>query len=203
MRKKSLHSHLFISVKMSSTDSNEQLINTLNNTVIYLHRYLVPLFYILGNIGNLISVLIFSKKSWRKNVCVFYLKVYIFCTSIYINSTMFATIFISGFNIQLQNSNEFLCKIYFYVAFLFSYLPPTILILASIDRLLISSQNVDTRLYSSKRLAYFLISVSAGVWIIFDFHILIKVHIQEFYPSVFVCYYDLSTTYLDFISYST
>ena len=187
---------------MNSADSNEQLINILSNTVIYLYKYLVPLFYILGNIGNLISALIFSKKSWRKNVCVFYFKIYILCTSIYINSTMLGSIFISGFNIQLQNSREFLCKIYFYFAFLFSSLPPTILILASIDRLLISSQNIDTRLYSSKRLAYFSISASATVWTVYNLHILIKVHIQEIFPLVFLCYYDLFGGYLDFINYS-
>ena len=79
----------------------------------------------------------------------------------------------------------FYVNYFIYVSFLFSTLLPTILILASIDRLLISSQNVDTRLYSSKRLAYFSISISTFFWIVFNFHILIKVNIQELYPSVF------------------
>jgi hypothetical protein len=79
---------------------------------------------------------------------------------------------------------------------------PSVLILASIDRLLISSQNVDTRLYSSKRLAYFSISLSTFFWTIFYFHFLIKVNIQEYYPSVFICYYDLSKVYIEFVSYS-
>jgi len=91
---------------------------------------------------------------------------------------------------------------FFYVSFLFTTLACTILLLASIDRLLISSQNVDTRLYSSKRLAYFSISLSTFFWTIFNFHFLIKVNIQEYYPSVFICYYDLSKVYLEFISYS-
>jgi hypothetical protein len=112
-----------------------------------------------------------------------------------------ATIFIFGFNIQLQNSNVVLCKFYFYAAFLFAVLFPTILILASIDRLLISSQNVDTRLYSSKRLAYFSIGISTIFWSIFFIHVLIKVSIQEMYPSYFLCYYDLSGQYFQFVSY--
>ncbi|CAF1238454.1 unnamed protein product [Adineta steineri] len=73
---------------------------------------------------------------------------------------MLASIFIYGYNINIQNTNVVLCKIYLYFAFLFSSVTPTILILASIDRLLISSQNVDTHLYSSKRLAYFSISIN-------------------------------------------
>jgi hypothetical protein len=92
--------------------------------------------------------------------------------------------------------------LYFYVSFVFATLSPTILILASIDRLLISSQNVDTRLYSSKRLAYFSISISIVFWIIFNTHTLIKVNIQEKDPFHFVCYYDFSK-YHDFVTYSS
>ncbi|CAF1089976.1 unnamed protein product [Adineta steineri] len=115
---------------------------------------------------------------------------------------MLASIFIYGYNITLQNSSVVLCKVYLYVAFLFASVTPSILILASIDRLLISSQNVDTRLYSSKRLAYFSISISTAFWIAFHLHLLIKANIVEIYPSIFVCYYDLSTTYVNYIFYS-
>jgi hypothetical protein len=91
---------------------------------------------------------------------------------------------------------------YYYSSFLFGALTPTVLILASIDRLLISSQNVDTRLYSSKRLAYFSISISTFFWIIYNIHALIKVNLQELYPSYFTCYYQLSPSYLNFVAYS-
>jgi hypothetical protein len=52
-------------------------------------------------------------------------------------------------------------------------------------------------------LAYFTISTSAVIWSIFCFHILIKVSTQQIYPTIFICYYDLSPFYLDFIEYST
>ena len=116
---------------------------------------------------------------------------------------MLAAIFNSNFNVNLQTLNVFICKIFFYTPFLFSTILPTVLILASIDRLLISSQNVDTRLYSSKRLAYFSISISTLFWFIFCFHALVKVNIQEISPSSFMCYYDFSEFYLHFVSYSS
>ncbi len=53
--------------------SNTDLVNDLNNIIIYIYRYIVLLCYIVGNIGNLMRVLIFSKKNLEKNVCVFYL----------------------------------------------------------------------------------------------------------------------------------
>jgi hypothetical protein len=158
--------------------------------------------YILGNIGNLLSILIFLKKSWRKYVCVLYFLVCLVLNQIYLNSYILGFIFISGFNINVQYSNVILCKLFYYIPFLIVILFPNILILASIDRLLISSQNVDTRLYSSKRLAYFSISISTSFWMIFNFHLLIKVNLQEISPSVFVCFYDSSKIYFDFIYYS-
>jgi hypothetical protein len=185
---------------MNSSDN--EFINGLNNATVYIYKYIVPIFYVIANIGNLISALIFSKKSWKKNVCVFYFNIYLLFSSCYINSSILTSIFTYGYNINLQNSNVVLCKIFYYVAFFFGTVPPSVLILASIDRLLISSQKVDTRLYSSKRLAYFSISLNTFFWIVFNFHILIKVNIQELYPSVFICYYDLSKMYLEFVNYS-
>ncbi len=104
----------------------------------------------------------------------------------------------SGFNINLHDTNVVLCKLYIYVEFLFSTLSPTVLILASIDRLLISSQNVDTRLYSSKRLAYFSVSISTFFWFTFYSHELTEIDIQETYPSNFVCYSNTTQSYLHF-----
>ena len=69
------------------------------------------------------------------------------------------------------------------VLHIYKYGNSTILILASIDRLLISSENVDTRSYSSKRLAFLLISISTVFWMIFNVHILIMVDIQQFNVS--------------------
>ncbi len=175
----------------------------LTNIPIYLNQYLGPVLYFTGNIGNLLSLLIFFKKSWKKNVCVFYFVICLFSNTIFINSSLLGSIFTYGFNINAQNSNVVFCKLFYYIAYLTSLYYPSVLILASFDRLLISSQNVDTRLYSSKRLAYFSISISTFICIIFSLHILIKVNIQEMYPSYFICYYDLSTSYLNFFVYSS
>ena len=185
------------------SSSSNALIETLTTVIVYLHQYVATIFYIIGNIGNLLSLVIFFKRSWRKNVCVFYFTICLFTSTIFVNSTLLGTTLINGFNINIQNSNTVLCKLFYYVSYLSSIYLPIILILASIDRLLISSQNVDTRLYSSKRLAYFALSTSAFVWIIFCLHVLIKVDLQQFGPFYYICYYDLSKFYLDFILYSS
>ena len=189
------------------SSDNTYTIALLGNINFYVYRYIIPIIYIVGNVGNLLTIFVFAKKTWRKNVCVFYFTVCLVSNTFYINTTLLASFFISGLHTNLHtnlhNTNIVICKLYFYVSFLFGSILPTTLILASIDRLLISSQNVDTRLYSSKRLAHFSISLNTVLWMICFLHILIKVNIQELYPSYFVCYYDLSGVYIQFVSYSS
>jgi hypothetical protein len=169
------------------SSSEMQTINVLNSVFKIVQRYILPVVLVLANAGNLFSALIFARKSWRKNVCVFYFNICLVFNTCYINSSMLGSMFIYGFGINLLNANAILCKLYTYTSFLFSTLTPTVLILASIDRLLISSQNVDTRLYSSKRLAYFSVSVSTAVWTV----------------CFFICYYSNAIGYQEFVSYSS
>ena len=174
-----------------------------NNIIIYIHRYYLPSCYVVSNVGNLLSIFIFLKRSWRKNVCVFYLLVCLVINLGYTQSSILPMILNNNLKINLQNSNRLICKIFYYVSYVFSRYLPTILIFASIDRLLISSQNVDTRLYSSRRLAYFSVGINSLFWLIYYVHILVKVNIIEMYPNVFACYYDLSENYIYFLKFST
>ena len=186
---------------MSSAES--YIAQLLTNLPIYLDQYITPILYIIGNLGNFLTIFILLKKSWRKNVCVLYFLVCLVSNTIFMSTTLLGSIFTSGFQINLSNSNISICKLFYYISYVTSVYYPIILILASIDRLLISSQNVDTRLYSSRRLAYFMISINTALVPLFSLHLLIKVHIQELYPSVFICYYDLSSSYINFFIYSS
>ena len=186
---------------MASSDS--YYVRLLPAISLYLNQYGTILAYVVGNLGNLSSIFIFCQKSWRKNVCSFYFVVCLLCCTFFINTSILATIITTNSESSVYNSSNAFCKIFFYIAYLFSVYYPTTLILASIDRLLMSSRNVDVRLYSSKRLAYFSLTGGMLFWSLFLLHILIKAGIQEVYPTVFVCYYEMSNFYLDFFSYSS
>lgn len=187
---------------LSSSSSDDYYVTLLNNLVLHIYRWGNSIIYILGTLGNLLSIGIFLRKKWRKNVCVFYFLVSLLLSLIYLNSTILSTSLITGWNINVLSSSRHICKVMFYVTLVTSTLIPTILIFASIDRLLISSQNVHTRLYSSKRLACLLIGASTAFWMIFNVHILVKVNIQQFNVSDVICYYDLAPFYLSFVNYS-
>ena len=45
--------------------------------------------------------------------------------------------------------------------------------------------------------------MSTCFWLIFFIHVLIKIDIYEIYPSTFICYYDTSGIYFQFISISS
>mgnify|MGYP001034394059 FL=1 len=185
-------------------DSSDQLygVAIMNYFITYLYKYVCPVFYLLGIIGNLISMIIFFIKSWRKNVCVFYLTCYLFFNICYL--TFHSCVRLLNFILPYSppESNNILCKLFLYAYYLLATLPGNVLIFASIDRLLISSQNVDTRLYSSKRLAYFSISISSIIWMIYYSHLLAKSHIQQVVSNDYVCTFDQSEPYLSFVYYS-
>ena len=182
--------------------SNLYYIDMMSSAITYTHRYGGPILYLISNVGNLLSLLVFLQKSWRKNVCAFYFLVCVIINLLYTNTTMVGSIFVLGVGTDVHNSNVVVCKLFYYLSYVFASLSPSILICASIDRLLISSQNVDTRLYSSRRLAYFSLSISTLVWMIFYVHTLFKIDIYPGPSSTLVCYYDTSGMYFEFASYS-
>jgi hypothetical protein len=55
---------------MNSFDDDYQ-INNLENAITYMYKYVLVILYIVSNIGNLLSVLIFMRKSWEKKMSVY------------------------------------------------------------------------------------------------------------------------------------
>ncbi|CAF0855790.1 unnamed protein product [Adineta ricciae] len=167
--------------------------------ICYLYQFIgIPL-YISGNIGILLSLWIFLQRAWRKNVCVFYFLILLVTEFINIDNILLCNILVYGFDNQILNDSVFLCKLSKYVFFVFDIMSPSILVLASIDRLLISSANVDIRLYSSSRLAYFSLSISLVIWCIYYIHVPVKFNIYQMNSVIFLCIFELTGYYSDFL----
>jgi hypothetical protein len=86
------------------------------------------------------------------------------------------------------------------MAILVDVLSPSYLILGSIDRMLVTSPNTQTRGRSTRRLAYISIISVTLFWALFHSHILILANITQVAPNSFSCYYQ-SGAELIFISY--
>ena len=118
-----------------------------------------PILIILGIISGILSILVFTRKTLRKNPCTIYLLAFSCANIIYICASFLSPTLTLGYNIRHTAYNLELCRVQLYLAFLFNILCPFYLILASIDRVLFTSSNATTRRYSTRRLAYTLIII--------------------------------------------
>ena len=164
-----------------------------------IYQYVTPIVQIISSLANLTSIIIFLTKSWRKNVCVFYLTCYTSLSLCFIGTSLFNDIFQYILAKRFYQLNDSTCKLFRYSYYLFATLAPNVLIFASIDRFLLSSHKADTRLYSSKRLAYFSLGISSALWALYYLHIIIKSRLS---PLGDGCIFDPSEPYISFVYYS-
>jgi hypothetical protein len=147
--------------------------------------------------------MIFTKKNLRKNPCSIYLIAYNLANLLYIYAQLFASTLNAGYGINPKRYNLSLCRIGTYTSVLSNCLSPFYLILASIDRILITSPNALTRQKSSRRLAYICLGVGTLFWTLFHGYILIVATITTVAPNVFLCYFEHGNSLAFFSYYQT
>ncbi|UJR32655.1 hypothetical protein I4U23_020115 [Adineta vaga] len=154
----------------------------------------------LGTISSIISLMVFTKKNLRKNPCAFYYIAVNIGNLFIIYTSFLSTTMQQGFNIDPSIYNLSFCRLRFYTILLFDVLSPTYLIFASIDRVLLTSQNALTRQRSTPRLASICILSITLFWSIGHTHLLLYTKIMQPLPNYFVCYFQYGI-YLTIISY--
>ena len=129
-----------------------------------LTRYGFPLLLALGNVGNVLFVLIFCKKSHRNNPCSLYLIVSAIASTIGLNwglGTNLNAIYqtLDPFTVSLV-----LCRTRGYILQLTFVVHRTMILLACIDRYVLSSPRAKIRAYSKPKLAMKLIAGTTLFW---------------------------------------
>ncbi|CAF1386367.1 unnamed protein product [Adineta steineri] len=166
----------------------------------YLYQYGGPLLMVVGSVGCILSLLIFSTKSLRKNPCSIYFIAYNIANLCQICTTFLQAILAYGYNIDISVSSISSCRFICYIGYVFDILSPFYLILASIDRMLVTSRNARTRKFSNNHLAYGSVISGTICWILFHIHIFIFFKIIEVIPNYYICYTN-SNVYLAFANY--
>ena len=115
------------------------------------------------------------------------------------SSILFVTLSL-GYNIDLSSHNIVVCRLVYYSSLLFDCLSSFYLILASIDRVLVTSPSALTRQRSTRRLAFICLLSGTLFWMVFHSHTFIFIDIQEVAPGYFVCYFQ-SGLYADLVGY--
>ena len=155
---------------------------------------------IIGNVGSAFSVWVLSERHSRRSPCALYLFAYLISNLILINHTVLMSTLNLGFNINPAAYSQFYCRLKFYLAFVFGTVPTYFLLLASFDRVLVSSVNVNLRLWSTRRVAYVAIVIVGLFWLLFHLHAFVHVDIFQFKGSPPFCSITPGS-YTSFISY--
>jgi hypothetical protein len=125
---------------------------------------------ILGNIGNVFIVILFSRT--RQNACSIYIISSAVANSVYLTYYGFVQIF--PFYYLDESIRAFaLCKLRLYLANVFGQTGKTMIILACIDRFMITHRSATFRAFSTPKRAKWLIFFSIIFWSVFCVHILV------------------------------
>jgi len=172
----------------------------LYNAQTYLFQIGGPILLGLGTIGSVLNLLVFTRNTLRKNPCAICFVAGNIIDLLYLFMGFVPTFLLIGYNINLGPRNLVYCRSLYYMGLILSSLGPSYIILASIDRTLLTSRNAGTRKRSTRRLAITCIIILALFWMIFHIHALIYMQILQYSVDYFICSFQPGA-YTSFITY--
>ena len=188
------------SITMSLQSSTTDFVASLQLVQKKLYQIAGPILIGIGTISCILSLIVFTKKNLRKNPCsIYFIASHVSNLLLIYISTLLATLS-AGYDITPTSYSLSFCRFTFYMQILLDALCPSYLILASIDRVLVTSSNTRTRRYSTHSLAYISITGVALFWGLFHSPVFVLVNILELAPNYFLCYFQ-SAVYIQFIAY--
>ncbi|CAF4593347.1 unnamed protein product [Rotaria sp. Silwood1] len=155
--------------------SDQSTIEYLNFIKYELNRYIPITFLILGSIGHILNILVFTRPIIRTNSC----SIYFVSGSIVNFISLYVgliTPFLGTYDLDPTQIFDILCKIRFYLRYTTITLSTWFILLACIDRLFSTSNNVNMRLWSSLRLTKRIVILATIICFICP------------YTQVFYCY---------------
>lgn len=145
----------------------------LTNVRVGLTSYLYCPLFVLGNIGNVLNILVFSQKSMRTSVCSIYFLIVSIANLLSINIG-YLTRILPTLGVPDPSRNvEWYCKGRAYISGFSLTLARHFLCVITIDRFLVTSTQVAVRQLSSMKLVKWLVPTSCISWAIFYIHTLI------------------------------
>ena len=136
---------------MSSSDAS--VIAAWNNTSAAINRYLSIFIYLFGTAGNIVNALVLSQRTLRNNPCSLYFLISSLANLVAIIAGLTARM-LSGWAVDLTNTIDWLCKLRAFVLFMSRNIAAWLILLATIDRWLLSHLNAHRRQWSTLKNAY-------------------------------------------------
>jgi hypothetical protein len=142
--------------------------STLTTIQTQLNFYGYPILMILGTIGNVFIVILFSRQ--RRNPCAIYLMSLAIVNSAYLLSFGLIQIFPVYYGGEIIFALAF-CKILGYELNVFGQIARTMVVFACVDRFLMTNERATFRAFSTLKRAKWFIFFSIIFWLLFDIHI--------------------------------
>jgi hypothetical protein len=172
---------------MSSQSSSTNYILLLKSVNKYLYEFGGPILICVGSVSCILSLIVFTKKTLRKNPCSIYFIAYNIANLIQIYASIFTVTLPSGFGIPTGTSSLSFCRYNLYMVILIDVISSSYLVMASIDRMLVTSRNTRTRQRSTRRLALICIISVTVFWILFHGHVIFAATIIQASSNTLVC----------------
>ncbi|CAF1392635.1 unnamed protein product [Adineta steineri] len=176
------------------------LATVLNSIQQNVYGIIGPILIGIGSISCILNLMVFSKSTLRKNPCTICLIAINLINFVYFYLGLFLAALGIGYNIDPSTTNIYFCRFRYYIALVLGCLQSSYIVLASIDRTLITSPNAGTRQRSTRRMIIISMIGISLFWMIFQSHALIFTEILRLGPGYFLCYYQPGI-YTVFMSY--
>ena len=175
---------------------DQLLIDTLKSLQKQLtYAILIPML-IIGNIGCIFNTIIFLRPYLISSSCTRYFLASSFANAFQLNIGLASNILDFGFSIHPYHSSSILCKFRNYLIITGGFLSQTYLLLACIDRYIITVNKSHYRPLNTISMANRIICLTACFWFIILSHMLVYSNIL---PNNHFCFYS-SSSYTFFIS---
>jgi len=158
-------------------------IELLNEISLEINIFLGLTFFILGFIGNIFNIILFSSLF---NIKIFppipgrvYLLIVSIANFIFVGYLLLTRILISAFSIPLTNTYDVICKTRFYIGQVTMYTSLYTTCFATIDQYFSTNRSVRIRQLSKMSFAKSIVSISIFIWILINTPIL---KLYQLYP---------------------
>ncbi|CAF1097263.1 unnamed protein product [Adineta steineri] len=165
-----------------------------------LYRIGGPILLFIGITSCILNLLVLRRISLRKSPCTMGLITVNIVNFAYLFFGLLFTVLIIGYNSDPSANNIGFCRFRNYMSFILVCCEPSCLILASIDRVLVTSPNAGTRRRSTRRLMFISIIGMCLFWSVFHIHALIFTQIVQYGTNYFVCIRQPGV-YSEFVTY--
>ena len=172
--------------------------NTLRSVQWHYNRIALPICFFLGNIGNVLNLIIFCQRSSRANSCLLYFLSASIIDFFILNFLLVLRLIAEMWNINPGQTSIWFCGWRTYTINCLFLMYRSSILLACIDRMCASSKNGWIRTWSQPKIAYRMIAINCIFWLALflpNMVVPILVYGQCFTPqyTLFASYITIST----------